>query len=118
MALAICGQQNRAAMRRRVDCTPGWWMECSNWKTASLYWMGTSGRNTPVEMSPSREASPTACVVICRVLEFIISFTSVQDRCAAAIAEKSTACVSATAARIGRSGVTRPSSGQSSAVVA
>jgi hypothetical protein len=50
------------------------------------------------------------------VLEFIISFTSGQDRCAAAIAEKSTACASAMAARIGRSGAARPSSGQSSAV--
>jgi hypothetical protein len=43
------------------------------------------------------------------VLEFIISFTYGQDRCAAAIAEKSTAC----AAKIGHSGVTRPSSSQS-----
>jgi hypothetical protein len=61
MALAICGQLNRAAMRRRFARTPGWCMECSDWKTASLYWMGTRGRNTPVETSPSREASLTAC---------------------------------------------------------
>jgi hypothetical protein len=47
-------------------------MECSDWKTPSLYWMGTSGQNTPVEKSPSREASPTAWVVICSVMEFII----------------------------------------------
>ena len=38
--------------------------------------MGTSGQNTPVETSLSMEAPTTACVVICRVLEFIISFTS------------------------------------------
>jgi hypothetical protein len=111
-ALAICGHQNRAVMRRRVDRTPGWWMECSDWKTASLYSMGTSGRNTPVERSPSGEASLTACVVICSVLEFI----SGPDRCAAAIAAKSTACTSAMATRIGRSGAARPSYGQSSAV--
>jgi hypothetical protein len=111
-ALASCGHQNRVAMRQRVDRTPGWWMECSDWKTASLYSMGTSGRNTPVERSPSGEASLTACVVICSVLEFI----SGPDRCAAAIAAKSTACTSAMAARIGRSGAGRPSSGQSSAV--
>jgi hypothetical protein len=60
----------------------------SDWKTASLHWVGTSGRNTPVETSLSREASPTAFVVICSVVEFIISATSGQDRCAAAIAEK------------------------------
>jgi hypothetical protein len=48
------------------------------------------------------------------VSEFIISVTSRQDRCAAAIAEKSTACASAMAARSGRSGAARPSSGQSS----
>jgi len=118
MALAICGQQNRAAMRRRVYRTPGWWMECSDWKTTSLYSMGTSGRNTPVETSPSREVSPTACVGICRVMEFIISFTSQEDRCAVAIFEKLTACASTMAARIGHSGAARPSSGQSSAVVA
>jgi hypothetical protein len=115
MALAICGQQNRAAMRRHGVRTTGWWMERSDWKTASLYSIGTSGQNASVETSPSR-ASPTACVVICRVLEFIISFTSGQDHCVAAIAKKLTACASAMAARIGRSGVTRPSSGQSSAV--
>ena len=53
-------------------------------------------------------------VVICSVVEFIISATSGQERCAAA--EKSTACTSAMAAKMGCSGVTRPSSGQSSAV--
>ncbi len=109
MALAICGQQNRAVMRRRVARTPGWCMECSDWKTAYLYWLGTSGRNTPVETSPSRELSPTTWVVIC-------SDTSGQERCAAAIAEKLTACASAIAAKMGCSGVTRPSSDQSSAV--
>jgi hypothetical protein len=88
MALAICGQQNRAAMRRRVARTPGWCIECSDWKTASLCWMGMSGRKTPVETSPSTVSSPTAWVVICSLVEFIISATSGQDRCAAAIAEK------------------------------
>jgi hypothetical protein len=69
MALAICGQQNRAAMRRRVARTPKWCIACS----ASLCWMGTSGRNTPVETSPSSVSSPTAWVVICSVVEFSIS---------------------------------------------
>jgi hypothetical protein len=91
-------------------------MECSDRKTASPHWMGTSGRNTPFEMSPSREAPPTACVVICTVSEFIISVTSRQDRCAAAIAEKSTACASVMAAKSGHSGAARPSFGQSSAM--
>jgi hypothetical protein len=90
MALAICGQQNRAAMRRRVARTPGWCIECSDWKTASLCWIGTSGRNTPVETSPSSVVTPPAWVVICSVEEFIISATSGQARCVAAIAEKST----------------------------
>jgi hypothetical protein len=87
-----------------------------DWKTGSLYWMGTSGRNTPVETSPSRETSLTAWVVICSVVEFIISASSGQKCCAAAITEKLTACALAMAAKMGRSGVTRPSSGQSSAV--
>ena len=60
MALAICGQQNQAVMRRRVARTPGWWMEWSDLKTASLCWSGTSGWNTPVETSPSNVVSPTA----------------------------------------------------------
>jgi hypothetical protein len=54
--------------------------------------------------------------VICNVEEFVISATSGQVRCAAAIAEKSTGCASAMAARMGRSGAASPSSGQSSAV--
>jgi hypothetical protein len=116
MALAICGQRNRAAMRRQVACTPRWCMACSDWKTASLCWMGTSGRNTPVEMTPSRVSSPTGWVVICSVVEFIISVTSGQARCAAAIAEKSTGCASEMAARMGHSGAASPSSGQSSEV--
>ncbi len=45
-----------------------------------------------------------------------MSATSGQDGCAAAIAEKSTGCASAMAAKMGRSGATRPSSGQSSPV--
>jgi hypothetical protein len=49
--------------------------------------MGTSGRNTSVETSLSREASPTACVVIC----------------AAAIAKKLTACASAMATKLAAS---------------
>jgi hypothetical protein len=76
MALAICGQQNRAVMRRRVARTPGWCIECSDWKTASLCCSGTSGRNTPVETSPSNEVSPTAWVVICNVGELVIAATS------------------------------------------
>jgi hypothetical protein len=91
-------------------------MECSDWRTTSLCWMGTSGRNTPVETSPSNKTSPTAWVVICSVVEFIIFATSGQDRCAAAIAKKSTGCASVVAAKMGRSSATRPSSGQSSAV--
>jgi hypothetical protein len=59
--------------------------------------MGTSGRNTPFE-TPSRVSSPTDWVVICSVVEFIISVTSGQAHCAAAIAEKSTGCASAMAA--------------------
>jgi hypothetical protein len=114
MALAICGQQNRAAMRVRVARTPGWCIECSDWKTASLCWISTSGRT--VETSPSSVVSPTVWVVICNVEEFIISATSGQALCAAAIAEKSTGCASAMAARMGRSGAASPSSGQSSAV--
>ncbi len=73
MALAICGQQNRAAMRRRVARNPGWCIECSDWKTASLCCIGTSGRNTTVKSSV---VSPTVWVVICSVEEFIISATS------------------------------------------
>jgi hypothetical protein len=103
-------------MRRRDARTPGWCIECSDWKTASLCWIGTSGRNTPVETSPSSVVSPTAWVVICSVEEFVISATSGQVRWAAAIAEKSTGCASAMAARMGRSGATNPFSGQSSAV--
>ncbi len=103
-------------MRRRVARTPGWCIECSDWKTASLCWIGTSGRNTPVETSPSSVVSATAWVVICSVEEFVISATSGQVHWAAAIAEKSTGCASAMAARMGRSGVANPSSGQSSAV--
>jgi hypothetical protein len=34
MALAIWGQQNHAVMSRHVARTSGWWMECSDWKTA------------------------------------------------------------------------------------
>ena len=115
MALAICGQQNQVAMRRQVARTPGWCIECSDWKTASLCWIGTSGRDTPGETSPSSVVSPTAWVVICNVEEFVISATSGQVRWAAAIAEKSTGCTSAMAARMGRSGAASPSSGQSSA---
>jgi hypothetical protein len=55
MTLAIWGLQNRAVMRRRASFTTGWWMECSDWKTASLDWMRTSRRNTPVKTSPSKE---------------------------------------------------------------
>jgi hypothetical protein len=62
--------------------------------------------------------SPTGWVVICSVEEFVISANSRQVRVAAAIAEKSTGCASAMAARMGRSGVASPSSGQSSAVEA
>ena len=60
-----------------------------------------SGRNTPVETSPSTVVSPTAWVVICSVEDFVISANSGQVRWAAAIAEKSTGCASAMAARIG-----------------
>ncbi len=102
-------------MRRRVARTLGWCIECSDLKTASLCWSGTSGRNTPVETSPSNVVSPTAWVVICNVGELVISATSGQDRWAAAIAKESTGCASAMAARMGRSGVASPSSGQSSA---
>ncbi len=77
--------------------------------------MGTSGRNTPVETSPSSVSPPTTWVVICSVVEFIIFATSEQDRCAAAIAEKSISCASVMAAKMGCSGAARPSSGQSSA---
>jgi len=115
MALAICGQQNRAVMRRRVARTPGWGMEWSDLKTASLCWSGTSGWNTPVETSPSNVVSPTVWVVICNAGELVIAATSGQDRWSAAIAEKSTGCASAMAARNGRSVAARPSSGQSSA---
>jgi hypothetical protein len=54
--------------------------------------------------------------VICSVVEFIISATSGQVRCAAAIAKKSTGCALAMAAKMGHSGAASPSSGQSSAV--
>ncbi len=80
---------------------------------SSLSWMGTSGRNAPVETSPSSVSSPTAWVVICS--ELIIFTPSGQDRCAAAIAEKSIGCASAMAAKMGCSGAARTSSGQSSA---
>jgi hypothetical protein len=53
--------------------------------------------------------------VICSVVEFIISATSGQDRCAAAIAEKLISCASAIVAKMGCSGAARPSSSQSSA---
>jgi hypothetical protein len=77
--------------------------------------IGTSGRKTPVETSPSSGSSPTAWVVICSVVEFIISATSVQDRCTAAIAAKSIGWALAMAAKMGCSGAASPSSGQSSA---
>jgi hypothetical protein len=76
---------------------------------------GTSGRNTPFETSQSSVSSPTAWVVIRSVVELIISATSRQARCAAAIAEKSIGCASAMAARMDCSGAASPSSGQSSA---
>jgi hypothetical protein len=113
MALAIWGQQNRAVMRRHVVRTPRWWMECSDWKTASLDWMGTSGRNTPLDTSPSKEAPPTACDVNCRLPEFNISATSEQDCCCAAIAKKPPSCARAIAAKTGRSWAANPSSSQS-----
>ncbi len=102
-------------MRRWVARTPGWCIECSDWKTASLCCSGTSGRNTPIETSPSNAVSPTAWVVICNAGELVIAATSGQVRWSAAIAEKSAGCASAMAARMGRSGVASPSSGQSSA---
>jgi len=80
-------------MRRRVARTLGWCIECSDW-------------NTPVETSPSSMSSPTAWVVICSVVEFIISATSGQDCRTVAITEKSTGCASAMAAKMGCSGVT------------
>jgi hypothetical protein len=85
------------------------------YRVQRLCWIGTSGRNTPVETSPSSVVSPTAWVVICNMGELVISATSGQDRWVAAIAEKSTGCASAMAARMGRSGATSPSSGHSSA---
>jgi hypothetical protein len=114
MALAIWGQQNRALMRRHVDRTPRWWIECSDWKTTSLDWMGTSGRNTPVDTSPSKKAPPTTCDVNCRLPEFSISATSGQDCCCAAIAKKSTSCATAIAAKTGHSWAVNPSFSQSS----
>jgi hypothetical protein len=99
-----------------VGRIPGWCIECSDWKTTSLCWIGTSGRNTPVETSPSSVVSPTDWVVICSLEEFVISATSGQVRWSAAIAEKSTGCASAMAARMGRSVAASPSSGQSSAM--
>jgi hypothetical protein len=99
MALAIWGQQNCAVMSRCVAYTPGGWMECSDWKTTSLDWMGTTGRNIPIETSPSREALLTACDVICRLPELSIYVTSGQDCCCAAIIKKSTDCASAMAAK-------------------
>jgi hypothetical protein len=53
--------------------------------------------------------------VICSVVEFIISATSGQAVCTAAIAEKSIGCASVMAAKMGRSGAASPSSGQFSA---
>ncbi len=41
--LAICGQQNLAVMRHCIADTPGWWMECRDWKTASRICAGTRG---------------------------------------------------------------------------
>ncbi len=61
--------------------------------------MSTSGRNSPVETSPSREAPPTACDVICRLPKLSISATSGQNCCRAAITEKSTDCASVMAAK-------------------
>ncbi len=75
-------------MRRRVARTPGWCMEWSDLKTASLCCSGTSGRNTPVETSPSNMVSQTAWVVICNAGELVIAATSGQDHWSAAIAEK------------------------------
>ena len=95
-------------MRWRVARTPGWCIACSDWKTASLCWMGTSGRNTPVETSSSSVSSLTALVVICSVVEFIISANSGQDRCAAAIAAKLIGCASVMAAKMGCSGDASP----------
>jgi hypothetical protein len=55
--------------------------------------------------------------VICNAGELVIAATSGQDRWSVAIAEKSTGCASAMAARKGRSGAASPSSGQSAAEV-
>ena len=75
---------------------------------SSLCWMGMSGRKNPVETSPSSVSSPTTWVVICSVVEFIISATSGQDRCAVAIAEKPIGCASVMAAKMGCSGDAGP----------
>jgi hypothetical protein len=83
-------------------------MECSDW-------IGTSRRNTPVDMSPSKEAPPTACDVNCMLPEYSTSATSGQDCCCVAIAKISTGCATVIAAKTGRSWVTNPSSSQSSA---
>jgi hypothetical protein len=109
-ALAIWGQQNWAVMRRCVTRTPGWRMECSG----SLNWTGTSWRNTPIETSQSKETPPIACDVICMLSEVSIYATSWHDCCWEAIAEKSTGCASAMAAKTGPSGTANPSSSQSS----
>jgi hypothetical protein len=75
--------------------------------------MSTSGRNTPV---PEQRvvADHLGCDLQCGRVHHLRHLWA--ERCAAAIAEKSTACASAMAAKMGHSGVTRPSSGQSLAV--
>jgi hypothetical protein len=107
MALAICGQQTERRWGGGLPALRGGVLSAVTGKPPP-YVGWAQGRNTPFETSPSSMSSPTAWVVICSVVEFIISTTSGQDCRAVAIAEKSTGCASAMSAKMGCSGVARP----------
>jgi hypothetical protein len=83
-------QQNRAEIRRRVALVPGWAMVWMLVKTSRRYCSGTIGRVMPLEMSQRMwpDAKGKACR---RRLDPSSDCVEGQDRCAAAIAAKSTA---------------------------
>ncbi len=66
---------------------------------------GKSGRNSPVETSPSNWWSPNGLETTERAVEAFIEATSGQESCAAAKAEKSRGCAAATAVKGAAGGV-------------
>jgi hypothetical protein len=66
---------------------------------------GKSGRNSPVETSPSNGCSPYGLETMERAVEAFIEATSGQESCAAARTEKSRGCAAATAVKEAAGGV-------------